>query len=316
MSKQPSAILAEIAGKLGLSKAALSGGSLAVTSPIDGGELARIRTTSSGDLDAAIKQAGEAFRHGAAPPRRVAASWCACSAKSCATHKTELGALVSLETGKILAEGLGEVQEMIDICDFAVGLSRQLYGLTIASERPGHRMMEKWHPLGVVGVITAFNFPVAVWAWNAALALVCGDPRGLEAVGEDAAHRARLPGAVRPARRRASAACRRTLLSVADRRRRDRRGAGRRSARAAGQRHRPHAGWAGGRPDASRHALRPHAARARRQQRDDRRAVGRSRPRACAPSCSPRSAPPGSAAPSLRRLIVHERGLRRRWSRG
>src|ERR687887_166341 len=90
--------------------------------------------------------------------------------------KADLGRLVTLEVGKIAQEGLGEVQEMIDICDFAVGLSRQLYGLTIASERPGHRMMETWHPLGPVGVITAFNFPVAVWAWNAALAFVCGDP--------------------------------------------------------------------------------------------------------------------------------------------
>src|SRR5207237_4501368 len=91
-------------------------------------------------------------------------------------QKTALGTLVSIEAGKILQEGLGEVQEMIDICDFAVGLSRQLYGLTIATERPGHRMMETWHPLGVVGVISAFNFPVAVWAWNACLAFVCGDP--------------------------------------------------------------------------------------------------------------------------------------------
>jgi aldehyde dehydrogenase (NAD+) len=90
-------------------------------------------------------------------------------------EKEALGALVSLEAGKILTEGLGEVQEMIDICDFAVGLSRQLHGLTIASERPGHRMMESWHPLGVVGVISAFNFPVAVWSWNFALAIVCGD---------------------------------------------------------------------------------------------------------------------------------------------
>src|SRR6202008_4275435 len=90
-------------------------------------------------------------------------------------NKQALGTLVSLENGKILQEGLGEVQEMIDICDFAVGLSRQLYGLTIASERPGHRMMEQWHPLGPVGVISAFNFPVAVWAWNAALAIVCGN---------------------------------------------------------------------------------------------------------------------------------------------
>ena len=90
--------------------------------------------------------------------------------------KAELGRLVTLEAGKIVSEGLGEVQEMIDICDFAVGLSRQLYGLTIATERADHRMMETWHPLGVFGVISAFNFPVAVWSWNAALALVCGDP--------------------------------------------------------------------------------------------------------------------------------------------
>src|SRR5262245_64238777 len=84
--------------------------------------------------------------------------------------------MITLENGKIIAESLGEVQEMIDMCDFAVGLSRQLYGLTIASERPNHRMLEQWHPLGPIGCITAFNFPVAVWAWNAALALVCGDP--------------------------------------------------------------------------------------------------------------------------------------------
>src|SRR5438067_10480180 len=90
-------------------------------------------------------------------------------------HKESLGELVSLETGKIRSEGLGEVQEMIDICDFAVGLSRQLHGLTIASERPSHRLLEQWHPLGAVGIVTAFNFPVAVWAWNAALAAVCGD---------------------------------------------------------------------------------------------------------------------------------------------
>ena len=90
-------------------------------------------------------------------------------------HKQDLGALVSLEMGKILPEGLGEVQEMIDIADFAVGLSRQLYGLTMHSERPGHRMYEQWHPLGIVGVISAFNFPVAVWAWNAMIAAVCGD---------------------------------------------------------------------------------------------------------------------------------------------
>ena len=91
-------------------------------------------------------------------------------------NKAALGRLVTLEVGKVASEGLGEVQEMIDICDFAVGLSRQLYGLTIQSERPEHRLTEQWHPIGVVGVISAFNFPVAVWSWNAALALVCGDP--------------------------------------------------------------------------------------------------------------------------------------------
>ena len=104
-----------------------------------------------------------------------AAKSCAKSATNCGPHKQDLGALVSLEMGKILPEGLGEVQEMIDIADFAVGLSRQLYGLTMHSERPGHRMYEQWHPLGIVGVISAFNFPVAVWAWNAMIAAVCGD---------------------------------------------------------------------------------------------------------------------------------------------
>ena len=128
--------------------------------------------------------------------------------------KADLGRLVTLEAGKIASEGLGEVQEMIDICDFAVGLSRQLYGLTIATERPDHRMMETWHPLGVVGVISAFNFPVAVWSWNAALALVCGDAVRVEAVGEDAADRARRAGAVRARRCAISATARRPGLSA------------------------------------------------------------------------------------------------------
>ena len=108
-------------------------------------------------------------------PRRAAASWCACSARSCARRRTTSARWSRWRPGKIVSEGLGEVQEMIDICDLGVGLSRQLFGLTIASERPGHRMLETWHPLGPVAVITAFNFPVAVWSWNTALALVCGD---------------------------------------------------------------------------------------------------------------------------------------------
>lgn len=139
--------------------------------------------------------------NGATCPRRGAASWCAGSANELREHKEALGRLVSLEAGKILAEGAGEVQEMIDICDFAVGLSRQLYGLTIASERPGHRMMETWHPLGVVGVISAFNFPVAGsgpgtprWRWCAAMPWSGSLPK-------NAADRAGLPGAAgaRPA---------------------------------------------------------------------------------------------------------------------
>ena len=132
-------------------------------------------------------------------------------------HKDDLGALVSIEAGKIRSEGLGEVQEMIDICDFAVGLSRQLFGLTIASERPGHRMMEQWHPLGVVGVISAFNFPVAVWSWNAALALVCGDPvvwKPSEKTLLTALACQALIGRGRPPRRRARAACRRSCSAA------------------------------------------------------------------------------------------------------
>ena len=115
-------------------------------------------------------------RRGAPRRRRVRGNLVRRLGELLREHKAELGELVSIEAGKIRSEGLGEVQEMIDICDFAVGLSRQLHGLTIASERPGHRLMETWHPMGPCAVITAFNFPVAVWSWNAALALVAGDP--------------------------------------------------------------------------------------------------------------------------------------------
>src|SRR5262249_50461836 len=128
------------------------------------------------DLDAMIAAAERAFLAWrlVPPPRR--GKLLRLFAEELRRHKTALGRLVSIEAGKIIEEGQGEVQEMIDICDFAVGLSRQLYGKVIASERPGHRMLETWHPLGPAGIITAFNFPVAVWSWNAALALVCGDP--------------------------------------------------------------------------------------------------------------------------------------------
>jgi len=144
-------------------------------SPIDGSVLARVSTATHTDGERAIGAAQRAFlvwRDVPAPKRGEVVRQLGDALRA---HKSDLGRLVSLETGKIIAEGEGEVQEMIDICDFAVGLSRQLHGLTIASERPGHRMMEQWHPLGIVGIISAFNFPVAVWAWNSALAAVCGD---------------------------------------------------------------------------------------------------------------------------------------------
>jgi aldehyde dehydrogenase (NAD+) len=151
-------------------------GDLAARTPITGGELARVRSHSSADVDALVGAAQEAFLTWRTVPAPVRGQLVRELGELLREHKEDLGALVSIEAGKIRSEGLGEVQEMIDICDLAVGLSRQLHGLTIASERPGHRMMEQWHPLGVVGVISAFNFPVAVWSWNAALALVCGDP--------------------------------------------------------------------------------------------------------------------------------------------
>lgn len=127
------------------------------------------------DVDRAIHAADAAFQIWRAVPAPKRGELVRLFAEELRVRKTALGRLVAIESGKILQEGLGEVEEMIDICGFAAGLSRQLYGRTIASERPGHRMMETWHPLGVVGIISAFNFPVAVWAWNAAIALVCGD---------------------------------------------------------------------------------------------------------------------------------------------
>jgi aldehyde dehydrogenase (NAD+) len=145
-------------------------------SPITGEVLVRVRETTPQDARAAIGRAQAAFASWRQVPAPRRGEFVRLLGEELRAAKAELGRLVTIETGKILSEGLGEVQEMIDICDFAVGLSRQLYGLTIATERPDHRMMETWHPLGVCGVISAFNFPVAVWSWNAALALVCGDP--------------------------------------------------------------------------------------------------------------------------------------------
>src|SRR5947207_8171336 len=152
-----------------------SGKSVAARSPIDGQTLATINWAQSRDVESAIAAAHDAFLKWREIPAPKRGEFVRRIGDKLRHRKRDLATLVTLEAGKITQESLGEVQEMIDICDFAVGLSRQLYGLTIASERPGHRMMEQWHPLGVVGVITAFNFPVAVWAWNAMLALVCGD---------------------------------------------------------------------------------------------------------------------------------------------
>lgn len=152
-----------------------SGQVLKSVSPVDGRELATVRTATIPEYHQTVQGAQEAFEVWRAVPPPKRGEIIRQFGNALRAAKRELGRLVTLETGKILAEGEGEVQEMIDICDFATGLSRQLYGLTIASERPEHRMMEQWHPLGLVGIITAFNFPTAVWSWNSALAAVCGD---------------------------------------------------------------------------------------------------------------------------------------------
>jgi aldehyde dehydrogenase (NAD+) len=161
---------------LGLPATAYQGGTLAVASPGDGAILGRVPETRPENVSPIIDRAHAAHDRWRLVPAPRRGELVRVFGEELRASKESLAHLVSLEVGKIRSEALGEVQEMIDICDFAVGLSRQLYGLTIASERPGHRMMETWHPLGVVGLITAFNFPVAVAAWNAALALVCGDP--------------------------------------------------------------------------------------------------------------------------------------------
>ena len=150
-------------------------GDRAVRSPIDGSVIGHVADADAAATEDAIGRAHTAFLAWRSVPAPRRGELVRLFGEELRAAKTELGRLVTIEAGKIISEGLGEVQEMIDICDYAVGLSRQLFGLTIATERPHHRMMETWHPLGVVGVISAFNFPVAVWAWNAALALVCGD---------------------------------------------------------------------------------------------------------------------------------------------
>jgi len=161
--------------KLGVDAAALEGGDLAVSTPTTGETIANVKLAGADQISAQIDKAHDAFKAWRKVPAPRRGELVRLLGEELRLHKDELGRLVSIEAGKIPSEGLGEVQEMIDICDFAVGLSRQLYGLTIATERADHRMMETWHPIGVVGIISAFNFPVAVWAWNAALALACGN---------------------------------------------------------------------------------------------------------------------------------------------
>ena len=144
-------------------------------SPVDGKLIGTVTATSKADYEKVIKTAQKAFKEWRLVPAPKRGEIVRQYGEALREHKDSLGRLVSYEMGKSLQEGWGEVQEMIDICDFAVGLSRQLYGLTMHSERPAHRMYEQWHPLGPVGIISAFNFPVAVWAWNSMIALVCGD---------------------------------------------------------------------------------------------------------------------------------------------
>jgi aldehyde dehydrogenase (NAD+) len=146
-----------------------------VHSPVDGSELGKVIYASESDYETVILKAQKAAEYWKTVPAPERGSIVRQYGIKLRAHKKELGKLVSLEMGKSYQEGLGEVQEMIDICDFAVGLSRQLYGLTMHSERPNHRMYEQWHPIGIVGIISAFNFPVAVWAWNSMIATVCGD---------------------------------------------------------------------------------------------------------------------------------------------
>lgn len=165
----------EILGRIGVDPALYQTGNRAVFSPLTGEQIAAVQDADSERVQSHIEDAHTAFEAWRAVPAPRRGELVRLLGEELRAAKQDLGKLVTIEAGKIPSEGLGEVQEMIDICDFAVGLSRQLYGLTIATERAGHRMMESWHPMGVVGVISAFNFPVAVWSWNAALAWVCGN---------------------------------------------------------------------------------------------------------------------------------------------
>jgi aldehyde dehydrogenase (NAD+) len=176
MTASPSADFSNVLQRCGIELSALRGTDLSVRSPIDGAELARLRTQPATTMPAVIDAAAQAFKQWRLVPAPVRGELVRLWGEELRRAKADIGHVVSLEVGKIVQEGLGEVQEAVDICEFALGLSRQLHGKTIVSERPGHRIMEQYHPLGPVAVITAFNFPSAVFAWNAALALVCGNP--------------------------------------------------------------------------------------------------------------------------------------------
>src|SRR5262245_29876646 len=167
--------IAPLLQRLGVRKELVTGGSLIAQSPLTGETVAQVKTVSAAEAKAIIEKAHTAFLAWRKVPAPRRGELVRLLGEELRAAKADLGRLVTLEAGKITSEGLGEVQEMIDICDYAVGLSRQIYGLTLATERTEHRMMETWHPLGVVGVISAFNFPVAVWSWNSTLAFVCGN---------------------------------------------------------------------------------------------------------------------------------------------
>ena len=175
MSNDFSAEISSILSEMGVPSDVYTGGDLSVYSPIDGQDFAAVKRTSTEEYDAAIDKAAAAHVSWRALPAPVRGEVVRQFGDVLRKHKEGLAKIITLEVGKVTSEALGEVQEAIDICEYAVGLSRQLSGLTIASERPEHHLLERWHPLGVVGIISAFNFPMAVWNWNAALALVCGN---------------------------------------------------------------------------------------------------------------------------------------------
>ena len=175
MIAKPAHEVRDLLRNIGVDTATLDGGPLIVRSPITGEVIARLAETTPAEADKRIAIAHNAFLAWRKVPAPRRGEFVRLIGEELRAAKDDLGRLVSLEVGKVLSEGLGEVQEMIDICDFAVGISRQLYGLCMPSERGDHRITEQWHPIGPVGVISAFNFPVAVWSWNAALAYICGD---------------------------------------------------------------------------------------------------------------------------------------------